>query len=319
MAINPSSFIESSFLSELLQTPGLTDVSFNGEKVHYVTNAHGRAASSIEVTPREVGDFLRQLANLTERQFSYSSPILDVSFGRYRLNAVYQSLARFKNEKTYTFSLRLASPNCSIDDNKDFFGGNSEQLLLNALAKQESIVVGGKTGTGKTELEKWLLLRMTPATRVIVIDNVEELDMIANPEIDLTTWIANESIPQASFASLIKNSLRNNPDYIVIAEARGAEMLDVITSAMSGHPIISSIHSRDLFSMPERMGRLAMLSPQKLYLDALVHDVEEHFGLFVYLEKDLHEGKVRRYVRSIGRIDRATGKMQKLYEREEAR
>ena len=317
MPLSPTSFIESSFLADLFAIPGLTDISYNGERIHYVTNLGGRAASAIEVTPREVGDFLRQLANLTERQFSYSMPILDVSFGRYRLNAVYQSLARSKNEKTYTFSLRLASPKCSIDENPDFFGGNSEQILLDAISAQESIVIGGRTGTGKTELEKWLLLRMPESMRVIVIDNVEELDMVTNPKVDLTTWIANDSAPSASFASLIKNSLRNNPDYIVIAEARGAEMLDVITSAMSGHPVISSIHSKDLESMPERMGRLSMLSEQKLYLDALVRDVEEHFGLFVYLEKDLCEGRVRRYICSIGRIDKKTRKMVKLYERGE--
>jgi hypothetical protein len=77
---------------------------------------------------------------------------------------------------------------------------------------------------------------MAPASRVIVIDNVEELDLVKNPKIDLSMWLVNESVKDASFSALIKNALRNNPDYIMVAEARGGEMLAALVSAMSGHP-----------------------------------------------------------------------------------
>ena len=167
-----------------------------------------------------MGDFLRQLANLTEKQFSYSSPILDVSFSRYRLNAVYQSLARSHNEKTYTFSLRLASSRCRIAGDSNFFGGESKRILLGILSEGGSIVIGGRTSSGETELEKYLLGEMAPSSRVIVIDNVEELDLVENPRIDLTMWLVNEAIKEASFSSLIRNALRNNPDYIMGLENR---------------------------------------------------------------------------------------------------
>ena len=315
MSSLPEEFIENSFLKPLLEKEGVTDITYNGADIYYVTNQNGRALYQKQFPKKEVGDFLRQLANLCERQFSFSSPILDVSFGRYRLNATFQSLARYQNEKTYSFALRLASPHCSIDDNQFFFDEKSESILLTALKEKESIVIGGLTGTGKTELEKWLLYRLEPNTRVIVIDNVEELDMVINPDIDLTTWITNENYPQATFSNLIKNALRNNPDYIVVAEGRGAEMLDGITSCMSGHPIITSIHSKDLQSMPERMARLAMLSSQKLYLDALLSDVCHHFSYFVYLEKKMLNGEVIRYVQSIGKMNKNTFKIDVLYER----
>lgn len=311
----PEEFIESSFLAPLLSKEGITDISYNGADIYYVTNSDGRAPYLKDFPKKEVGDFLRQLANLTERQFSYSVPVLDVSFGRYRLNATFQSLARSKNEKTYSFALRLASPKCAIDENPEFMEAEAEEILLKILQKQESIVIGGITGTGKTELEKWLLYRLKENTRVIVIDNVEELDMIDNPSIDLTTWVANESNAYSTFANLIRNSLRNNPDYVLVAEARGAEMLDAIMSAMSGHPIITSIHSMDLESMPERMARLAMLSSQKLFMDALLSDIEHHFSYFVYLKKEMRKDKVVRYIQSIGKMDEKGKRMIKLYER----
>lgn len=311
----PKEFIESSFLRPLLEKEGVTDISYNGADIYYVTNEGGRFLYEKNFPKKEVGDFLRQLANLTEKQFSFANPILDVSFGRYRLNATFMSLARYKNEKTYTFSLRLASEKCAIDDNDGFFGKEAEEILIKAVRSEESIVIGGLTGTGKTELEKWLLSKANLNSRIIVIDNVEELDMVVNDNVDLTTWISNENYPQASFSSLIKNSLRNNPDYVIVAEARGKEMLDALTSVMSGHPIITSIHSKDLESMPERMARLCMLSEQKLYIDALLSDIAHHFKYFVYLEKETVDGSVIRYVSSIGIMNPKTQQIEVVYER----
>ena len=195
MSESPIDFLESSFLKDVLLQPGVTDISYNGETFFCLSNLKGRERVNLDIKREEVGSFLRQIANLTERQFSYSVPILDVSFGRYRLNAVYPSLARVRNEKSYSFSLRLAYPGTCLESGDPFFGGN-EKILLEALEENESVVIGGQTSSGKTELEKWCLLHLGNNKRVIVIDNVEELDMVTNPSIDLTTWLVNDALPE---------------------------------------------------------------------------------------------------------------------------
>jgi len=318
MAGDPVTYLESSFLSPLLKEESVTDISYNGTDIFYVSNFFGRQKSTILVNKEEVSSFLRQLANLTEQQFTVQSPILDVSFGKYRLNAVNSSLARNQNKKTYTFSVRIESGECRINKDSSFFEKESLEILLDLLSRQESIVIGGKTSSGKTELEKWLLLNMNINSRVIVIDNVEELDMIENPLVDLSTWLVNEKVNYASFSRLIRNALRNNPDYIVIAESRGEEMLDALVSTMSGHPIITTIHAKDLESMPDRIARLAMLSGNKLLKDELMEDISHHMRYYVYVAKSCDKvGKISRYIKSIGRIDEASMKMEVLYERKE--
>jgi pilus assembly protein CpaF len=317
MSNDPAIFLENSFLSPLLAKEEVTDISFNGTCLYFATNSHGRAKADLDASSEKVGDFLRQVANLTERQFSYSHPILDVSFGRYRLNAVHSSLARARNARTYSFSLRIESGASRLDGDKGFFGGDSQNLLLSLLRRNESIAIGGKTSSGKTELEKWLLGRMPPATRVIVIDNVEELDLVENPAIDLTMWIVNEAIPSATFSFLIKNALRNDPDYIIVAEARGAEMLDALNSAMSGHPIITTLHARDAKAMPARMARLAMIGGENLRMDDLLGDIAHHIRYYVYLEKTASpDGLIRRQIASIDELEEHSRLMKSLYRRE---
>lgn len=316
MKTNASQFLENSFLSPLLEVEGVTDISYNGESLYYVSNKWGRKKSEISVERTQVADFLRQIANISERQFSYSYPILDVSFGRYRLNAVNSSLARNRNEKSYTFSLRLEKEESILDKYPEFFGKNGKGLLLALLENKESIVIGGQTSSGKTELEKWLLSKMPEATRVIVIDNVEELDLIKNPRIDLSTWLVNEQIKGASFPELIRNALRNNPDYIMVAEARGKEMYDALISAMSGHPIITTLHSLDVQSLPSRMARLAMLSSERLYREEIMDDIVHHFRYFVYVaKKTMPDGSIFRHIESISYYDPETRTMTELLEK----
>src|SRR5574344_801517 len=313
-------FVETSFLKGILQEANVTDIAYNGSQIFYEDSLLGRQKANLKVGVEQVGDFLRQIANLAEKQFSYQSPILDVSFGRYRLNAAFLSLVRVRDLKSYSFSLRLASGGSKLTTCPSFFGGDSLKILLDALAKKESIVIGGATSSGKTELQKYLLLQLRPNTRVIVIDNVEELEMVREEDqIDLTSWLVDERFPSSNFPALIRNALRNDPDYIVVAESRGGEMLDVLNSAMSGHALVLTLHSKDLASMPYRMARMAMMGEQKLVYEDVLGDIYHHFSLFVYLKKDEQpNGSIARYIQSIGRLDEAKRKISLLYERKSA-
>ena len=309
-------FLETSFISPLLKKEGITDISYNGEYIFYQSNKYGRRKSEIDVTPSQVASFLRQIANYSEKQFSFLDPILDVSFSRYRINATFLSLTRVRNKKSYSFSIRIAYEGSVLENDDSFFGENSKRILLKAIKNKQSIVIGGETGAGKTELQKYLLMRLEPSSRVIVIDNVEELEMVrADDNLDLTSWVVDERNKKASYASLIKNALRNNPDYLVLAESRGEEMLDALNCVMSGHPIITTMHAKDIKAMPYRMARMAMMGEKKLEYDDLLGDIYHHFSLFVYVKRELIDGQVRRFIEAIARPNEKKKTVEIVYER----
>ena len=309
-------FIENSFLAPLLQRRDITDITYNGEAIYYDDRFHGHRASSIRVDNDTVGAFLRQLANMSEKQFSYLSANLDIHFGRYRLNATFFSICRVYERKAYSFALRIGSEGSAIDLNPSFFPPGTKEILLKALEKHESIVIAGETGSGKTELQKYLLMHLKDATRVIVIDNIGELELCRGEGlIDLTFWQADENYPDSSYASLIRNALRNSPEYLILAEARGKEMVEALQAAMSGHPIITTLHAKDLEAVPFRMARLAQGTSGKDGYEDVLADIYHHFSLIVYLGKQNKGGEVLRYVQSIGRLVEKTRQIEILYER----
>ncbi|MDD4103850.1 MAG: Flp pilus assembly complex ATPase component TadA [Erysipelotrichaceae bacterium] len=315
MDINKAiSFIENSFLSLLLQDPEVTDVSYNGDKFFYLHNIYGRKLSDISVTRDEIKAFIRQIANLTDKQFSYQCPILDVTVGKYRLNAVHQSIARIGKEISLTFSLRIASCQPRITDSSSFLTSELISLFETLLYSNVSIVIGGLTGSGKTEFQKYLLRKIPCYKRIILIDNVLELEQVREQtSLDINTWQADERNSLSSIQELVRNALRSSPDWLIVGEARGAEMIEVLNSAMTGHPIITTIHALDVSSMPSRMVRMILMNDKKMSYDDTLQDVLYHFRIYVYLikEEDLN-GEINRRIQSVCYIDEG-GKINYLY------
>lgn len=310
-----TAYVESSFLSPLLGRKGLTDVSFNGQALFFEDRLQGRRRAPIQTSNEEVGAFLRQIANLCECQFSYMNPILDVSFSRYRLNATFSSICRVYEQKRYSFSLRIGHDGSAVEEDEAFFPAGVKKALLEALKNGESIVIAGETGAGKTELQKYLLMHLPAYSRVIVIDNIGELERCRGDDLlDLTSWKVDPRFPDSDFPALVKNALRNNPDYLVVAESRGQEMLHALNAVMSGHPIITTLHAKDVVSVPYRMARMCQSGDPSLVYDDLLGDIYHHFNLIVYLKKSMKEGKVYRRVASLGKLDEAKREVELLYQ-----
>lgn len=317
------SYIETSFLQPLINQQSVTDISYNGESLFYVDNLRGRQKSNIELNYNDAKDFLRQIANLCEKQFSYLNPVLDVSAGKYRINAVHQTIARRGNSETVTFCMRIASNELRISPNTDFMPSEVAEILDAIISANKSIVIGGITGSGKTELQKYLISRMPVNSRIIAIDNVLELDyQNIYSHLDINTWQIDEKQTNYQIQSMVRNALRNNPDWIIVAESRGSEMLEVLNSTMTGHPIITTMHSFDVESMVDRMTNMAMMNDKEMSFEQIKSDIKYHIRFYIYLEKKSgRNGSVKRFISSIyymGKnafvpIYKSDGKTKKFY------
>ncbi len=145
--------------------------------------------------------------------------------------------------------------------------GESAQLEARARAGR-SFLIAGATGTGKTTLLAGILASLPDHLRIVTIEDVAEL-RVAHPHIvSLQARQANiEGAGEIGLGSLVRQTLRMRPDWLVLGEMRGVEILDVLLSQSSGHAGGSTVHAGSLEGVAGRLvalGALAGLAPEQV-------------------------------------------------------
>lgn len=279
---------------DLLEREEITDISYNGNEIFYMDSKSGRKKYEKEINYDIIKDFIRDIANFLDQSFSVSSPILDVSFLNLRLNAIHDSICKKNGEKKICFSIRKFSSKIRILNDGKFFPKEINNFLDYILAKKSSIVITGLPGSGKTEFQKYLLTLFKNNERIIVIDSINELDIKTNCD---TTFLIPEKLKFSSVEDLIKASLRLNPDYIVLAEARGKEFKNVYESLLTGLSTITTLHSKDCESSLNRM--VYLLKDKNNSEKEILNNLKEHIDFIFNIDKKEVNNSVVRYIKEI--------------------
>lgn len=125
-------------------------------------------------------------------------------------------------------------------------------ILLKKMAEVEAglILIGGPTSSGKTTTAYALIdyLKNDLGKSVITIE-----DPIEYQQPDIVQMQVNESAGM-NYEVGIKEILRHDPDVIVVGEIRDSTTAgNAIRAALTGHLVISTIHSRDNLGTIHRM------------------------------------------------------------------
>jgi pilus assembly protein CpaF len=293
-------WIEQSFLTPWIQQDDVTDITFNGAELYVQTSQYGREKISLILEYSEVYDWIKQLANLMNIPFNYSEPLMDISIDRYRLYAVGPSIARRGFERTISFALRIHRHLGSIPVLFLREGSVWKDVVDVCVHHRLSIVISGMTGVGKTQLQKEILQLLPAATRLIILDNILELDGLYLPHLDITMW---QNRGKIGLGPLIEAALRSHPDWLLIAESRGKDFIHVLNSVMTGHPIITTLHSESIHTTDQRMVRMLRMDDPLVPVDILLHDLRSHFHVIIHLEKTNQFPLVRKIVALHVRLD----------------
>ncbi len=160
----------------------------------------------------------------------------------------------------------------------------SYQKLIKGLESPYGIIlVTGPTGSGKTTTLYGALneLRNVEDKVITVEDPVEyRMNLIQQVQVNAKVGL--------SFADALRSILRQDPDKIMIGEIRDQETLEIaIKAALTGHMVISTLHTNDSISAIPRMadmgiehylisGALVAIQAQRLVRKICLHcKVEE--------------------------------------------
>jgi len=111
------------------------------------------------------------------------------------------------------------------------------------------ILLTGPTGSGKTTTLYALLARInTGEQKIITVEDPIEYQMSGIDQIQVNAKI------NLTFASILRNILRHDPDVILIGEIRDGETADIaVRSSLTGHLVLSTLHTNDAPSAVTRL------------------------------------------------------------------
>ena len=145
------------------------------------------------------------------------------------------------------------------------FSGKSIGMLEKVLERKFGLIlVSGPTGSGKsTTLLSIIDILNDGKRKIITVEDPVETKVKGLVQIQV-----NEEIG-VTFPEVLKSTLRNDPDIIVVSEIRDEITAEIaVRAALTGHLVISTIHTNDAVSTLIRLTDMGI--PKYLILDSLV-------------------------------------------------
>lgn len=111
------------------------------------------------------------------------------------------------------------------------------------------VLVTGPTGSGKTtSLYAALSELNTPDKKIITVEDPVEYRLPRLSQVQINTKIGLD------FAKVLRATLRQDPDVLLVGEIRDAESAEIaLRAAMTGHLVLSTLHTNDAISSALRL------------------------------------------------------------------
>ncbi len=293
------SSIEFGPLKKYLDDDNITDISYsNGGQLWLKSLDKGVfRADQQDVNNALIEKIAFQCSNIMGKTFNMAHPFLDSESAELRMNFVHDSIAR--NGIAAVF--RKTPAKIRLEKNKllseKYVTLSIHEFLINCVKGHCNIIVCGETGSGKTELVKYLASHTAENEKIITIEDTLELhlDRIF-PTRDIVAMKTNNI---ASYSDVLVTCMRQNPKWILLSEVRSAEAVTAVRNSISsGHNILSTIHADKAESIPHRMYSLL---ESNIEVDQFLKTIYRYIQLGIFV-RGRYSPIEKRFVREIAGV-----------------
>ena len=250
-------------LQPLMNDTEVEDISCDGLEIpvyaYHRNPRFGSIKTNLEWSEQdELDSFVMKLAQRCGKSISVSSPLLDGSLPDG--SRVQATLATDIARKGSNFTIRRFTEDPLTPIHMmDYETENARMLsyLWMLVEHEKSILVSGTTGAGKTSQLNALSLFIRPDKKIVSIEDTPELRLPHDhwvPEVSRSGFGSSaEEGGEVTMDNLLKESLRQRPEYIIVGEVRGAEAYILFQQMATGHTGLSTIHADSLEMLMDRL------------------------------------------------------------------
>jgi pilus assembly protein CpaF len=269
-------------LQPLLADPGVTDVMVNGPGPVWIERAGRLEVTSVSLDRPTIEHLVERIVGPLGLRADRSSPMVDARLADgSRAHVVMRPVAIDGPIVTIRrFAARpmpleaMAHPSVAA-------------LLAWAVRARLNVIVAGGTGAGKTTLLNSLAAAIPATERIVTVEEAAELQLAHHHVVRLEARPASPDAASAiTIRQLVRNALRMRPDRIIVGECRGAEALEVLVAANSGHEgSLSTCHANSPADALRRLETMVLLADAALPLDAVRDQVGAAVDLVVQVAR----------------------------------
>jgi len=289
-------FIGLNEIESLMHDYFIEDIECNGvdEPIYIIHRVFRNIKTNVKFNSIDkLANFVEKLAQKSGRYISYASPLLDGSLpDGSRINATY---TKDVTSKGPTFTIRKFTKVPWTPVQLIGLKTLSPEMLAYfwiLLQYKSNILITGGTASGKTTLLNAISFFIPPEARVVSIEDTRELNIPRQnwlPSV-ARTGVHVGDVGEVDMFSLLKNSFRQSPDYVIVGEVRGKEANVLFQGMASGHASISTMHADSINTVIKR------LQTPPISLDPSLVSILDVVAIMTHA---LSEGKETRKLREI--------------------
>ena len=251
-------------IEPLMKDPNIEDIGCDGVgiPIYVVHRKFGSIKTNIVFdSHEELSKFVIKLAEKCGRYVSYAEPILDGTLpDGSRVSA---TLAHDVATKGPTFSIRKFRE-------KPF--SPVEQILLHTASidimayfwylveHRASFLIAGGVASGKTSMLNTISMFIPPEKKIVSIEDTRELQLPHEHWVPVVTrtgfgipLLTGEKYGEITLFDLLKESFRQNPDYVIVGEVRGEEAYVMFQGMASGNTCWGTFHAGSVDAIVKRL------------------------------------------------------------------
>ncbi|MEM7825102.1 MAG: type II/IV secretion system ATPase subunit [Candidatus Aenigmatarchaeota archaeon] len=257
-------FIGYNEIEALFADPYIEDISCDGinTPIFVVHRKFGSIRTNVAFNDSDnLKQFIVKLAERCGRYVSYAEPILDGSLpDGLRVSA---TVAEDVATRGATFTIRkFGEKPFSPIEQMELKTASSEILAYFWFLVENgaNILIVGGTATGKTSFMNSICMFIPYESKVVSIEDTREI------RIPHEHWVSGlartgfgiplptgEKYGEITMYDLLKESFRQNPNYVIVGETRGLEAYVMFQGMASGHSSISTFHAGSLDNVIKRL------------------------------------------------------------------
>ena len=246
-------------LDTLMKDMQIEDISCDGPDIPiflYHRKYHN-LRTNISFDIQKLDSFVVKLAQRCGKQISLGEPLINGTLpDGSRLNA---SLGKEVTFRGSSFTIRKFNEHAFTPADLIRNSTYSPEILAYlwlAVENGKSMVFAGATAAGKTSSLNSVSLFIPPIAKIVSIEDTHEL-MLHH-----MNWIG--SVTRESFAKtnsacdidmyeLLRQALRQRPEYIIVGEIRGKEAMTLFQAMNTGHTTYSTMHADSVDTVISRL------------------------------------------------------------------